>query len=728
MIRNTYAFLFVLQFFVIQSFGQDLKQVTLEDVARTGTFFPQSVEGFRSSNDGEHYTLLTRNPETGTAIVKYRYTTGEAVAEITSTKSIENATGQQVAMRSYSFSPDETKILIPTETERIYRHSTRSRYLIYDLTSQTLLAIDSGKQMLANFSPSGNQVAFVKDNNLYYKDLETGTLHTITTDGERNKIINGATDWVYEEEFGFDQAFFWSPDGRYIAYYRFDETDVPTFSMDIYGQELYPTQDVFKYPKAGEANAKVTIYIYDVRSKTSRQVQLPTDYEYIPRIKWTANPGRLCVFVMNRHQNHLRLMLAEANSGQTSLLFQERDNAYISIDDDMVFLKDNSFIWTSERDGYNHIYHIDSRGRIKRQITKGTYDVTSFYGYNPENNTLYYQAAETKPYERHVYAIQLDGKNKRNLTPGEGMHNATFNTGYKYFVHSHSQAFSPPVTTLRNAVGASVRLLQDNQRLNNRLATYQLGKKEFMEIKGATGIPLSTWILKPADFDPTKKYPVLMFVYGGPGSQTVKDGYDSFNDFWFQHLTTLGYIVVSVDNRGTGARGRDFKKATYLQLGKIEHEDQIAAAKALGQLEFIQGDRIGIFGWSYGGYMSSLCLAMGNDVFKMAIAVAPVTNWRFYDTIYTERYMRTPQENASGYDDNSPVNHVDKIKGKLLLVHGTADDNVHVQNSMVMTNALINADVQFTQFMYPDKNHGIYGGNTRFHLYKMMTEFIQEHL
>jgi dipeptidyl-peptidase 4 len=716
------------QVFVLQSFAQELKPVTLEDVARFGSFFPQSVEGFRSANDGDHYTLLTRTTGSGSAIVKYSYETGEVVSEITSTTQIQAATGTEVAMRSYSFSPDETKILIPTETERIYRHSSKSKYLIYDLNQKTLQTLDDDKQMLATFSPSGNQVAFVKNNNLFLKDLNSGSLMPITTDGVRNKIINGASDWVYEEEFGFDKAFFWSPDGRYIAFYRFDETDVPTFSMDVYGDELYPSQDVFKYPKAGEANAKVTIHIYDVQANEVKPVIINQPYEYIPRLKWTTDPEMLCVFVMNRHQNHLQLMLAASKTGKTQLLYEEKDRAYVDVDDDIVFLKDNSFIWTSERDGYNHLYHIDAKGRVKKQITTGKFDVTNFYGYNPENKTLYYQAAETNPYERHIYSVQLNGKNKRLLTPGPGTHNATFNTGFKYFVHTHSQAFLPPVTTLHMASGDQVRLLQENARLKNRLETYELGQKEFFDIKGATGEKLSAWMLKPADFDPNKQYPVLMFVYGGPGSQTVKDSYDSFNDFWFQHLTTLGYIVVSVDNRGTGARGRDFKKATYLQLGKIEHEDQIAAAKEIGQLPYIQANRIGIFGWSYGGYMSSLCLAMGNDVFKLAIAVAPVTNWRFYDSIYTERYMRTPQENASGYDDNSPVNHVEKIKGKLLLVHGTADDNVHVQNSMVMTNALINADVQFQQFMYPDKNHGIYGGNTRYHLYQMMTSFIVENL
>lgn len=708
--------------------AQDKKKVALEDIARFYSFSPESVEGFHSMNDGEHYTLLQRSPNEGGAIRKFAYSTGELVTTIITTNEMEAKSGRKVAVRSYAFSPDESKLLIPTETEPIYRHSTKSKYLVYDLKTGQMQDLSAGKQQYASFNPVGDQVAYVEDNNLFYKDLKTGESVQVTTDGKRNFIINGATDWVYEEEFGFDQAFFWSPDGKYIAYYRFDESDVRTFSMDVFGKELYPTQDVFKYPKAGEDNAKVTIHIYDVAAKVSRLAAIPFDFEYVPRIKWTVQANQLCVFVMNRHQNHLRLLQTDAGTGASKLWFEEKDVAYLDITDDIVFLKDNSFIWTSERNGYNHLYHVDAKGRIKQQITNGKFDVASFYGINTESNTLYYQAAETGPQDRQVFSIGLNGKGKKLLTPGAGTHTAKFNTGFKYFAHTHSKSFAPPVTTLRTAKGAMVRTLQDNQRLNGRLQQYELATKEFFTLKGAAGDDLPAWIIKPTDFNPALKYPVLMFVYGGPGSQTVKNSYDAFNDFWYQHLASLGYIIVSVDNRGTGFKGKEFKKNTYLQLGKNESDDQIAAAQALAAMPFVDGTRIGIWGWSYGGYMSALCLAKGNAVFKMAMAVAPVTNWRFYDSIYTERYMRTPQENASGYDDNSPINHTQKIKGKLLLVHGTADDNVHVQNSMVMTESLVTNDVQFQQFMYPDKNHGIYGGNTRFHLYKMMTAFVMQNL
>lgn len=727
--KKTIRFTFLVVALLGQSaIAQEKKQVTLEEVAKFYSFSPESVEGFQSLNDGEHYTLLQRSTGEGSAIRKFAYSTGELVTTIITTNEMEAKSGRKISMRSFAFSPDETKILIPTETEQIYRHSTKSKYLVYDLQTGQVQDLSAGKQQYASFNPVGDQVAFVEDNNLFYRDLKTGVTTQITNDGLRNEIINGATDWVYEEEFGFDQAFFWAPDGQHIAFYKFDESAVRTFSMDVYGKELYPSQDVFKYPKAGEDNAKVTIHIYNLANKSTQQVKIPFAYEYVPRIKWTSKNDQLCVFVLNRHQNHLRLLSAAAKTGETQLWFEEKDAAYIDITDDIYFLKDNSFIWTSERTGFNHLYHVDAKGKIKKQITNGNYDVAAFYGIHTESNTLYYQASETGPHERQVYAIGLNGKGKKLLTPGPGTHTARFNKGFKYFVHSQSQSFVPPVTALRASDGTLVRTLQENQRLKAKLQQYELAEKSFFTIKGATGEDMPAWMIKPANFDPNVQYPVLMFVYGGPGSQTVKNSYDLFNDFWYQHLASKGYIIVSVDNRGTGFKGRDYKKNTYLQLGKNESEDQIAAAKALGEMPFVDGTRIGIWGWSYGGYMSSLCLAKGNEVFKMAIAVAPVTNWRFYDSIYTERYMRTPQENASGYDDNSPINHTQKIKGKLLLIHGTGDDNVHVQNSMAMTESLVNNDVQFQQFMYPDKNHGIYGGNTRFHLYRMMTDFVLQNL
>ncbi len=705
------------------------KKVSLEDVWKNYSFYAKSTASLNSMNDGEHYTALVQN-EAGPAIEKFSYKTGQSVGSITSAKAIEEATGKMIKFDTYQFNPDESKVLLGTNTESIYRHSSKSRYYIYDLKSKELdsLATD-GKQQLARFSPSENKVAFVKDNRLHIQDFDTDSRElTSFGRGEKNAYIAGAVDWVYEEEFSFDQGFEWSPDGRYISYYQFDEREVPQFSMDMYGSELYPSRNEFKYPKAGEPNSKVSIHIFDTRKGTDSEVKIPGSYEYIPRIKWRGDKNELIVYSMNRLQNQLSLWAVEADDMEVEKLLAETAKSYIEINDDIRFLEDGEFIWTSERDGYNHLYLMDDDGEVERQITKGNWSVTEFYGYDPVTKRLYYQAAEESPMERAVYSIDIKGKNKKKLSTLKGWNTADFSDGFKYYIHTHSSKDMPTQETLHTSDGKLVRTINDNKELQERMKQYNLGKKEFFGFTTEEGVKLNGWMIKPADFDESKEYPVLMFVYGGPGSQTVKNQYDGFNHFYYQSLAAKGYIIVSVDNRGTGARGRDFRTQTYGQLGKLEAEDQIEAAKYLGNLPYVNSDRIGIWGWSYGGYLSSLALFKGADVFKMGIAVAPVTTWRFYDSIYTERYMGVPQDNAAGYDENSPINHVDKLEGKYLLIHGSADDNVHVQNTMRMISALVNADKQFDMFIYPDKNHGIYGGNTRYHLYKMMTNYIEENL
>ena len=703
------------------------KNVELKDIWWFYRFYPKGVSGLHSMSDGTHYTTLEKD-KSGWAIVKFAYATGDVMDTVLTRSTLEKLTGESINIDAYDFNNDESQLLLATETEPIYRHSSKSVFYHYELGSSKIEKLSEGKQMYASFHPGGKMIAFVRDNDLYIKDLGSNTEKAVTTDGEKNKIINGALDWVYEEEFSFDQAFYWSPDGNYIAFYRFDETEVPEFSMDIYGKDLYPTQYVFKYPKAGEPNSKVTAHIYDVKDEKTIQVLNDIQYEYIPRIKWTQKDDQVVVYTMNRLQNELNLWKVNASTGQAELWMKETDPAYIEINDDIRFLKDGSIIWTSDRDGYQHIYHISGSGKVMKQITEGKWDVTEFYGIDEENGWLYYQSAEVHPTQRHVYRINLKGKKKTNLTPDLGWNTANFSQGFKYFIHEHSAANSVPTTVLRDSEGESIRELEMNEDLRATLDEYQISKKEFMTIPNGDGVEMNAWMIKPVDFDKDKAYPVLMFVYGGPGSQTVENSYDGFNDKYYQILADKGYIIVSVDNRGTGARGRDFRKVTYKELGKYETEDQIAAAKWLADQKYVDGNRIGIWGWSYGGYMSSLCITKGADVFKAAIAVAPVTNWRFYDNIYTERYMQTPEQNASGYDDNSPINHVKKLKGSYLLVHGSADDNVHVQNTMRMIDALVNANKQFDLFIYPDKNHGIYGGNTRYHLYDKMTRFLEDNL
>lgn len=699
------------------------KLIQLEDIWASRTFSPEWVWGINSMNDGVHYSSLNYGNE-NVYVTQYSYETGDSVGTIVDSKNLKD-----ISFDAYQFSANEEKILLPTQTESIYRHSTRSKFYIYDRATKTTSSLSNDKQRLAQFSPDATKVAFVRANNIFIKDLNTDIETQITTDGAVNKIINGATDWVYEEEFAFDNGFQWNSNGTKIAFYRFNEEAVPEFSMDVFSK-LYPSQTRFKYPKAGEANSSVEIYIYDTNTKTTVEAAIEVEEEfYIPRIKWTKDENILSVQRMNRHQNNLDFLLIDAKDGSAKIIFTETDEAYIDVTDNLTFLNDGAhFVWTSEKSGYNHIYLYNLKGKQVRKITKGSYDVTDFYGINETTNTVYFASAERSAMQRDVYAVQLNGKKKRILTNKTGTNAATFSSNYQYFINEHSNANTPYFFSLFDAQGNEVRTLKDNANLNKRLSEYALSKKEFFDFTTTEGVNLNGWMMKPHNFDETKQYPVFMYLYGGPGSQQVTDSWGGSNFLWYQMLTQQGYIVACVDNRGTGARGSEFKKCTYQQLGKLETEDQIEANRYLANLPYVDGSRIGIFGWSYGGYMSSLCLLKGADEFKMAIAVAPVTNWRYYDSIYTERYMRTPQENATGYDDNSPINHVSKLKGKYLLVHGSADDNVHYQNTMEMTNALVNANKDFDMFIYPNKNHGIYGGYTRLHLFRKMTNFIKENL
>ena len=717
-ILSSIAILFLAQHIIAQE-----KIIQLEDIWASRTFSPEWVWGINSMKDGVHYSSLNYGDK-NVYITQYSYETGDSISIIVDSKDLDG-----ISFDDYIFSANEQKVLLPTETESIYRYSSRSNYFVYDRETKIAQELSEGKQRLAQFSPDASKVAFVKENNIFIKDITNNTELQITFDGEINKIINGATDWVYEEEFAFDNGMLWNTSGNKIAYYKFDEEKVPEFSMDLF-TGLYPSQSQFKYPKAGETNSTVEVFIYDLDSNKTIKANIDSEEKfYIPRIKWTPDENVLSVQRMNRHQNKLDFILVDAKDGSSQTIFTENDAAYIDITDNLTFLNDGKyFIWTSEKSGYNHIYLYNLKGKQVRQITKGNYDVTDFYGIDESNNTVYFASAERSPMHRDIYAIQLNGKNKKTLTNKIGTNSATFSTNYKYFINQYSNANTPYYFSLFDAKGNEVRMLKDNSTLNNSLAEYALSQKEFFNFKTTEGINLNGWMMKPHNFDETKQYPVFMYLYGGPGSQQVTDSWGGSNFLWYQMLTQQGFIVACIDNRGTGARGSEFKKCTYQQLGKLETEDQIEANRYLANLTYVDGSRIGIFGWSYGGYMSSLCLLKGADEFKMAIAVAPVTNWRYYDSIYTERYMRTPQENASGYDDNSPINHVEKLKGKYLLVHGSADDNVHYQNTMEMTNALVNANKQFDLFIYPNKNHGIYGGYTRLHLFTKMTNFIKENL
>jgi Dipeptidyl aminopeptidases/acylaminoacyl-peptidases len=711
------------------------QSLNLEDVVQKRLFTAQLVYGINSMNDGEFYTSVEGH---GEFIVKHSFKTGDAVDTLfsvnapyveTENKKVD-ADAQIKYIEGYDLSSDESKIVITTNSEPIFRHSFKAFYYIFDTKTKILIPVSAGeKQELATLSPDGSKVAFVSNNNLFLVDLASGKQQQLTTDGEYNKIINGATDWVYEEEFGFAKGFTWSPDSRRIAFYRFDESQVPLFNMTMYEHKLYPINYTFKYPKAGEKNSIVTIKVYTLDNGKTVQMDVgPETNQYVARIKWTPDAAKLSMIRMNRLQNQLDIMLADPDNGASTIAYQEKSERFIEEVDDsyLTFTPDSKeFIITSEKSGWRHIYHYDITGKQLYQVTAGNWDVTAILGFDPKAKLVYYQAAEESPLRRNVYAVKLDGTKKHKLSEQEGTNSAIFSTGCKYYINTYSSIATPPLVTLHSANGKLIRVLKDNAKLKELLTKYVLPAKTFYTFKTAEGVVLNGYMVKPANFDSTKHYPVLMTQYSGPDSQEVLD---RWGIGWDEVLASEGYIVACVDPRGTGARGEEFRKMTYGQLGKYETIDQVEAAKYLQSLSYVDSARIGIWGWSYGGFMTLTSLMKGNDVFKMGIAVAPVTNWRYYDSIYTERFMGLPQDNASGYDDNSPINHVDELKAKLLIVCGSGDDNVHMQNSFELISRLIEANKQYDMMVYPDKNHSIYGGNTRYHLYTKLNNYVLQNL
>jgi dipeptidyl-peptidase-4 len=703
--------------------------ITLDEIWKEYKFFAKRVPGFNFRDKGNSYTRIKENK-----VEDVSFTTGEAIATLFDYQAAKTATVDAALPEkfdSYSFSKDQQRMLIKTGTEKIFRRSSRANFYLYDKAGGKLKAIDpAGKQMYATFSPDGNKVAYVRDNNMYVYDVATGTRKQITKDGETNAIINGATDWVYEEEFALAKGFEWSPDSKSILFLRFDERAVPEFTMQMYDDGLYPENRTWKYPKVGEANSTVSAMVYDLASAKTRTVYTTRDgNSYIPRIYFTPASQPL-VWRTNRHQDKFELMVERSPSGGLSELLVEESTSYLEVKDDLTFLDDGSFLWTSERSGYNHLYYFDKNGKLIKQLTSGNYPVTSFYGYDPANKMLYFQAAMKSPMQREVYKMPLKGGKPKAIAETPGTNDAVFNGDYSGYMISQSSINTPPTYSVYDGKGKFIRSLEDNASVSQIMIEEGVRPVEFFEFGNGQGTRLNGWRITPEGFSESAgvEYPLFMFQYSGPGSQQVLDSWRGANYWWFQMLAQQGYVVACVDGRGTGARGEQFEKQTYLQLGKYETEDQIAAAKYLGSQPWIDADRIGIFGWSYGGFMSTLCILKGADVFKMAIAVAPVTSWKWYDSIYTERYMRTLAENESGYQDNSPVYFADKLEGSYMLVHGMGDDNVHFQHSVEMANALENANKDFEFVVYPNRNHGIYGGVTRLNLYGRMTEFINDNL
>ncbi|MFZ1685975.1 MAG: DPP IV N-terminal domain-containing protein [Flavobacteriales bacterium] len=722
------------------------KQITNKDLWTTPLFSTQGVSGLQSMNDGLHYT--TFGEKGGAAqLFQCAYASGDTVGVIFNSKDlVPPGSTAPLEVQGYGFSGDEKKLMIETGMEGLYRYSYYAYNYVYDRASKTLQPlsdVSKPKQRLATFSPDGSHAAFVRENNLFVVDLATMQEQQITKDGEWNHIINGATDWVYEEEFTLVQGYQWSPGGTKILYLKTDETNVREWNVDTYANNLYPDEHRYKYPKAGETNSTVELYLYDLRATNTIAIPLGEAAEqYVPRFGWTTNDDVLWYMRMNRLQNEKVIstvavpLMRGANVGlKPKVVYRETSPTYVEVTDDLYFTKDgNGFVLTTEQSGWNHIWYQPMNTKIGdgvipkgHAITSGNWDVMGVKGIDEANKRVVFTASKNSPTQQEVWAVGLSGKGMLQLSPKGGVNDAEFSKGFKYYINTRSLVNEPAVVTLHDATGKQIKVLEDNAGLRTTLKDFALQPCEFFSFTTEAGVQLNGWMLRPAGKDLAKR-PVLMVQYSGPNSNEVMDQWHGRNFLWAQLLVQKGYIVACVDPRGTGRRGRDFRHQTYGQLGKYETEDQIAAAKWLGQQPYVDAARIGIWGWSYGAYMSSLCITKGADVFKCAIAVAPVTNWRYYDSIYTERYMGLPKDNASGYDDNSPINHVGKLKGKYLLIHGLADDNVHYQNTADMVTALVKAGKPFEQFIYPDKNHGIGGGATRFHLYEMMTNFLDKNL
>ena len=725
-----------LVFGTLSASAQEKKNFDLEDLYMRPTFYAKSVRGMNSMKDGKTYASFERGQ-----LNIYNYKTGElektlfGIADLTL-----HPDSLPIGLQDYELSANEDKMLCATEMESIYRHSYHATYYVYDFSTKILQPLsENGKQRLATFSPDATKVAFMRDNNLFIKDLKTGEEKQFTKDGLYNHIINGAPDWVYEEEFSFSQGFYWSPDSKKIAYMKFDESNVREFQMEEF-EGLYPDWYSFKYPKAGEDNSIVEIFVYDLES--GKTVKMDTGKEtdiYLPRIAWTKDANVLAIQRLNRHQNHLEILAADATTGKSRVFYDETNDYYIDITDDWHFLEDGKrFLMTSERSGYNHIYLCNLDGTEAQQLTSGPWDVTSVYGF--DGKEVYFQAAKNTPVDRQIYAVNLKGK-MREVIGREGTNSANFSNDFSYLININSTISQPRQFELYTNKGKLVRVLEDNHEFAEKLNSFNLGEKKLMKISDpaftlpdGTQVDVDAWQILPPDFDPAKKYPVLIYVYGGPGHQTVSNSWANSDYWWMQLLAQHGIISVSINNRGSGAQGEVFKKMTYLQLGKYETEDMITLAKYMAKQPYVDGSRIGIYGWSYGGFMAANGITKGADVISTAVSVAPVTNWRYYDNVYTERFMRTPQENPDGYDLNSPVHNTAMIKGNYLLCHGSGDDNVHYQNAMELIKAMISNGKQFDLMIYPNKNHGIYGGyeygsgECRMHLFNKIDNFLFEHL
>ena len=713
------------------------EKLTLEEIT-SGVFRQDYMQAVRPMADGETYSQIS---DDGKQVVTYSFRTGKQVSVLFDAAT---ARGAQIgSVDNYIMSPDGKRMLIQTQTESIYRHSFTAVFYIYDIRNNKLVPLsDGGPQQTPVFSPDGNQIAFVRQNNIYLvKLLYDNAESQVTKDGKWNEVINGIPDWVYEEEFSTNSSMVFSADSKQIVWIRYDESAVKQYSMQLFKglaperKEFaeYPGDYTYKYPVPGQVNSKVSVLSYDIQSHQTRKIDLPLDADgYIPRIKATSDPTKIAIFTMNRHQDVLRIYMANPLSTVCQLAIEDKVDKYIK-EDVLADVKitDKHILLPSERDGYNHLYLYNLNGQLQRQIVKENYVVTSVYGYDEQTGDTYFAANPKGPTDQQVMVAHANGKTEL-LSAKAGVNRAVFSQNFKYFINIWSDVDHPTQYTLCQNNGKTLLTMIDNQQLVQKLAGYDLGKKEFFTFKTSEGVELNGWMVKPKDFNPSKKYPVIMYQYGGPGNQQVLNqwgiGMSGNGAILEQYLAQQGYVCVCVDNRGTGGRGAAFEKCTYLRLGELEARDQVETAIWLGQQSYVDKERIGIWGWSYGGWNTLMSMSEGRPVFKAGVAIAPPTCWRYYDSIYTERYMRTPKENQKGYDEVNPIHRAAQLHGELLICHGLADDNVHYQNTAEYVEALVQADKDFRQLVYTNRNHGISGGNSRNHLFRQAINHFNNNL
>ena len=706
-----------------------------------GDFKSETLDEVTPLKDGETYSQISADEK---QIVTYSFRTGKQTKVLFDVDHANLSDGKKIEkVEGYIISPDAKYILIQTDTKKIYRRSFTAEYYIYHVADNKIAPLSkNGAQQTPLFSPDGKSIAFVRDNNIFLIDIQNGNKEIqITKDGKRNEVINGIPDWVNEEEFSTARSMVFSADSKMICWIRYDESKVKEYSMQLFkGMEPerteyaeYPGWYTYKYPVPGENNSDIAVYSYEIKSKKTQQIQVPLDKDgYIPRVIMTKDPQKIAVLTFNRHQDDLRIYMANPYTSECRMVIEDKSDKYVKEEGmEGICFTDHHILLPSERDGYNHLYLYDMDGKLIRKIGKGNFVISDVYGYDEATGNVYYASNEKGVTQQHVYVSDKTGKTVC-LTNNVGWNEAIFSQGYHYFINTYSNMNQPSVYTICNNTGKTLVTLIDNSKLKNKLKGYDMAKKEFFSFVTSEGVTLNGWMIKPVDFDATKKYPVVMYQYGGPGNQQVLDrwslGACGHGAIYEEYLAQQGFICVCVDGRGTGGRGADFEKCTYLRLGELESKDQVETALYMGSQPYVDKDRIGIWGWSYGGWNTLMSMSEGRDVFKAGVAVAPPTNWRFYDSIYTERYMRTPKENQSGYDDVCPIARVGRLHGALLICHGLADDNVHFQNTAEYTEALVQADKDFKENVYINRNHSIYGGNTRNHLFRQITDFLKGEL